>query len=156
MAHAGRIYQNPDHPAEIWINIGWNPPGTQLWMPYQAWLSPYAQSTVSLQAERQIPADAHSDFVGRCLPCMDTLCRCSYISESQYDALMGRLKQEFNDPPVASFYHGLGAMVLCMATAGMCSCPCLYLKKKVDEFNLRLDSAAKAAVNASLHTKAVH
>lgn len=69
---------------------------------------------------------------------------------------MARLKQEFDDPPMASFYHGLGAMVLCMATAGMCSCPCLYLKKKVDEFNLRLNSAANAAANVSLHARAVH
>merc|ERR1711871_303013 len=33
-----------------------------------------------------------------------------------------------------------------MLTGGLCFCPCVYIKKKVDAFNLRLDSVANAAV----------
>ena len=71
---------------------------------------------------------------------------CRYISQPQYDMLMERLKREFKDPPVASAGIGACAMFLCMLTGGLCFCPCMYLKKKVDEFNLRLESATSAAV----------
>ena len=74
---------------------------------------------------------------------------CRYISQPQYDSLMERLKREFKDPPVASAGIGAAAMCLCMLTAGVCFCPCLYLKRKVDEFNLRLESVASAAVQVS-------
>jgi hypothetical protein len=45
MDKAGRIYQNPRHAAELWINFGWTTPGAQLWMPYQPWFSPCALPT---------------------------------------------------------------------------------------------------------------
>jgi hypothetical protein len=53
---------------------------------------------------------------------------------------------------VSSAATGGCAMILCMLTMGVCFCPCLYLKKKVDDFNRRLDSVATAAVQASLRT----
>ena len=74
---------------------------------------------------------------------------CRYMSESQYDMLMDRLKREFEDPPFKSAAVGGCAMFLCMLTGGLCFCPCLYIKKKVDAFNLRLDSVANAAVKVS-------
>ena len=79
MGSAGRVYQNPSHCAELWINFGWNTPGSQLWMPYQSWFSPY----ISKQHYDGVIARLQQEFANppvksAALGCVaTTLCACT-------------------------------------------------------------------------------
>lgn len=41
MTYSGRIYQNPIDRREIWVNVGWNAKGAQLWPLYEPGLAEY-------------------------------------------------------------------------------------------------------------------
>jgi hypothetical protein len=56
------------------------------------------------------------------------------------------MQQEFEDPPVSSTALACCATLACMFTMGVCSCPLCYIKKKVTDFNLRLDATVDDAV----------
>ncbi|CAK0798332.1 unnamed protein product [Prorocentrum cordatum] len=101
LTYAGRVYQNPMNPQEIWANIGWNTHGKQLFPPW----------------EPALGAD---------------------VSEGDYNKIMDALQSEFANSPTPNFALAHCAMMLCILTGGILSCPLCYLKMKINEFNAKL------------------
>uniref|UniRef100_A0A7S4QAV3 Uncharacterized protein n=1 Tax=Alexandrium monilatum TaxID=311494 RepID=A0A7S4QAV3_9DINO len=59
MTMCGRIYQNPLRPTEIYINIGWNTKGKQLYPQYEPWM---AAQGISQAEYNQIISAVREEF----------------------------------------------------------------------------------------------
>jgi hypothetical protein len=70
----------------------------------------------------------------------------SFLPEAQYEALIHAVKQQFENPPVSDVCVGSCSMLSCLLTGGVCFCPILYLKRKVDAFNKEASAAIATAV----------